>query len=283
MKFPAFRTFSCGLGCEHMLARLLRVVLLGLILLGTGSARADVAELQYKRGIAYYEAKDYPRAIKAFQSAYKARQLPRILLNIGQVYRKLGMASTALKFYEHYLRVEPNPKPQIREEVDRYIVQTRAMLDPPDIVPLPSKSPAAAAAEAVASAPYEVSAVTVPELYEDSGRSLAPTALGKGKGVGKGASTARPLVPPSVTPPSRVTAPPTGITLYPVVPPPVANNVLVTPPPPVVKTEEDRPFYKKPWFWGVVGGVAGAAIITGVAVGVSRSESLPATILYPSK
>ena len=115
----------------------------GAFSVGIAVARADLADQHYKRALIFYENKDYPRAIREFQTAYKIRQLPRILLNIGQVYRKLGMASTALKFYEHYLRVDPQPKPEIKGEVDRYIAQTRAMLDPPDIVPLPNRSAAA--------------------------------------------------------------------------------------------------------------------------------------------
>ena len=45
----------------------------------------------------------------------------------------------------------------------------------------------------------------------------------------------------------------------------------------------DKPFYKKSWFWGVVGSVAAGLVITGVAVGVSQKSGLPTTILYPTK
>ena len=78
--------------------------------LSAASARADLADQHYKRAPKAYETKEYPLAIREFQAAYRARQLPRILLLIGQVYRKLGMASTALKFYQHYLRVDPQPQ-----------------------------------------------------------------------------------------------------------------------------------------------------------------------------
>ena len=134
--------------------------------LGLAVARADLADHHYKRALAFYESKDYPRAIREFQAAYKVRQLPRILLNIGQVYRKLGMASTALKFYEHYLRVDLQPKPEIKAEVDRYIAQTRAMLDPPDIVPLISKSRLRPPPRPWRGA-VDVTLVTVPEYYPE--------------------------------------------------------------------------------------------------------------------
>ena len=252
--------------------------------LGLATARADLADQHYKRALAFYENKDYPRAIREFQAAYKVRQLPRILLNIGQVYRKLGMASTALKFYEHYLRVDLQAKPEIKLEVDRYIAQTRAMLDPPDIVPLPSKSAAAAAAEAVADAPYDVIPITVPELYTgDTDQPSAPpgkggklAATGRGRVAGQPASTADVALLPGTLPTERGWQSDTSLA------PPgtrVVRSALIAPPPPAPK-----PLYKKGWFWGVIGGVAAGVVITGVAVGVATQKNgLPTTILYPTK
>lgn len=228
------------------------ILLLG-SLLASSPARADLAEVHYKRGLGAYEAKDYARAIREFQTAYRVRQLPRILLNIGQVYRKLGMASTALKFYEHYLRVEPRPKPELKAEVDRYIAQTRAMLDPPDIVPLPSKSAAAAAAEAVASAPSDIT--PVPEWSED------PAARQRGHGQPGSAIVSQPSLG--------------SMSLRPL--PPGVTLVALPPPPP------ETPVYKKPWFWGVIGGIAAGAVITGIAVGITQANSAPPTVLYPVK
>lgn len=271
-------------------ATLIGVLLLGIyggapgrgdFTVGIAVARADLADQHYKRALIFYENKDYPRAIREFQTAYKIRQLPRILLNIGQVYRKLGMASTALKFYEHYLRVDPQPKPEIKGEVDRYIAQTRAMLDPPDIVPLPNRSAAAAAAEAVAAAPSNVTPVTVPEYYADSEPpvvQVGPGGRGAG-GSGRGRGQPFPAVvdrqSPNLTLPGSATRPLGGS-------PATAGNAVLGSPL-VTPLEPPKPFYKKGWFWGVVGGVAAGAIITGVAVGVTQKSSVPGTILYPTK
>jgi hypothetical protein len=255
--------------------------------IGLAVARADLADHHYKRALGYYESKDYARAIREFQAAYKVRQLPRILLNIGQVYRKLGMASTALKFYEHYLRVDLQPKPEIKAEVDRYIAQTRAMLDPPDIVPLMSKSAAAAAAEAVAGAPSDVTLVTVPEYYPEE--SDPPPKLGKdGRPIVlavKAGTKAKapPAGAASVAPPPTVFPPPKGWASPPVPPTsagPAATNAALYAPPPA---RDERPIYKKGWFWGVVGGVAAGVVITGVAIGVSQKNAVPTTILYPTR
>lgn len=241
--------------------------------------RADLADQHYKRAMQAYEGKDYPTAIREFQAAYKVRQLPRILLNIGQVYRKLGMASSALKFYEHYLRVEPHPKAEVKAEVDRYIAQTRAMLDPPEFVAVETKSASAVAAEMVASAPSNVTPVTVPEY--DPADEEQP-----GRGGRRGARGARQnavLMPPTLDPPPYYGSPAAtpgsrpGLTLLPGQNP---GQLQTNPQPP---PKQDTPFYKKGWFWGVIGGFAAGAIITGVAVGVTRREDAPATILYPVK
>lgn len=266
------------------------LLLLGLLLGSferTALAKGDLAEQHYSKGLAFYESKDYPSAIREFQAAYKIRQLPRILLNIGQVYRKLGMASTALKFYEHYLRVDPKAKPEIRAEVDRYIAMTRAMLDPPPFEAVDAKSAKAAAAEAVASAPSNVSSVPVSEPYDadllvkpSDAKSVKPS---DAKSVKPGDKAADKVSPIAATNPSSATQPimPEVKTLLPTASSdPQPPNLTVTPP---ADKPAPKPFYKQPLFWGVVGGAAAALTITGIAVGVSQANSIPATILYPTK
>lgn len=252
-------------------------VMLALAVLGLDApAQADRADQHYKRALKHYESKDYPSAIREFQAAYRVRQLPRILLNIGQVYRKLGMASTALKFYEHYLRVDPNPKAEIRAEVDRYIAQTRAMLDPPEFVTPPSNrmTAAEAAAAAVASAPSNVTPVTVPELYSDDDL-LSLNQVGQ-HGQEQDSGRLKTQRPGELGTPQN---PPPRVSLVPRSPPQGPLTLTPASPPPPQRT----PFYKEPWFWGVVGGVVGAVVITGAAVGAQRANALPPDILHPTK
>lgn len=85
----------------------------------------------YKRGLALYQQKDYPGAIEEMTAAYEERQLPRILLNIGQAYRKIGKAREALAFYERYLKAEPDAPATIQIEIKSYIEQTKALLGAP--------------------------------------------------------------------------------------------------------------------------------------------------------
>ena len=92
-------------------------------------AQADNFDRHYKRGLALYQQKDYAGAIEEMSAAYEERQLPRILLNIGQAYRKIGKAREALSFYERYLKAEPDAPATIQIEIQSYISQTKALID----------------------------------------------------------------------------------------------------------------------------------------------------------
>lgn len=279
----------------HIPRTLLLALLVGSLTVRSASAKGDSAEQHYSRGLAFYESKDYPSAIREFQAAYKIRQLPRILLNIGQVYRKLGMASTALRFYEHYLRVDPKPKPEIKAEVDRYIAMTRAMLDPPSFEAVDAKSAKAAAAAAVAAAPSNVTPGSVATVDPFDIDSTSRPSDGKTAPAAKTApeknaatvtqtpatATGGNLAQAAVTTPGTSTAAPEVKSILPTTAPSDANQALTQTPP--VDKPATKPFYKQPLFWGVVGGVAAAVTITGIAVGVSQSNSIPATVLYPTK
>jgi tetratricopeptide (TPR) repeat protein len=111
----------------------LTLILALLLLLPGRTGRADekvVAEFRrhLERGTALYKAGEYQESLIELQAAYTLRQLPLLLLNIGQAHRKLGHAKVALDFYEFYLRVEPRPLPEIRVELESYIRQTRELL-----------------------------------------------------------------------------------------------------------------------------------------------------------
>ena len=72
--------------------------LLLLALLHAPVARAaprDLFHQHYDRGVAAYKARDYARAITAFQAAYELRQLPRLLFNLAQAERQQGDAAAA--------------------------------------------------------------------------------------------------------------------------------------------------------------------------------------------
>lgn len=104
-----------------------------LLLLHRGIARADDFDGLFQRGMTLYQKKDFEAAIEAFQAAYKVRQFPRVLLNIAQVYRKMGNAQQALDYYQQFIKAEPKPPPKIKVDVEQYIAQTKAMLEAPGL------------------------------------------------------------------------------------------------------------------------------------------------------
>lgn len=153
----------------------------------------------------FYQQKEYEDSAKELLRAYELKQLPRVLLNLGTVYRKMGKAKEALAFYERYLKAEPNPPPKIKKDLDEFMEQTRALVD-------------------------------VPVVKEQIEKAKEPVPAGWDRDSGE-------------------------------MQPWWAAQVALE--------EKNKPIYKRPWFWGVIGGVAGAAIITGVAVGVAKSREIP--------
>lgn len=175
--------------------------LVGWLGLSERAASADDFSDHYNRGMKLYEDKSYDEAVTELQKAYEIRQLPRLLLNIGTVFRKMGKAREALSYYELYLKAEPNPPRKIRKELDEFIPATRALLEKP------------------------------------SGKD------------GQGTAS-------------------TGTT-SPADPPPKAPEPASTEP----------PLYKRPWFWGVVGGAVGAVLIAGIVGGVvAEQRKIPGDI-----
>jgi tetratricopeptide (TPR) repeat protein len=105
----------------------------------------DTFQVRYDRSRALYQQGRYEECISELQAAYKLRQLPRLLVNIGHAYRKLGRAREALSHYQLYLQVEPDPRPEIRADVERGMAQARALLQAtePPAPPAPHASPPA--------------------------------------------------------------------------------------------------------------------------------------------
>ena len=79
--------------------------------LGTPSpgeqARAENHALQAK---AFYEAAVYDEAAAEFLKAYELAPAPKLLVNVGLCYRKLGQREKALEYFRKYLALDPNGK-----------------------------------------------------------------------------------------------------------------------------------------------------------------------------
>lgn len=211
----------------------------------------------YQQALTFYERGQYQESIQEFQAAYAIKQLPKLVLNMGQANRKLGHAKEALGYYELYLRLEPDPDPKLKAELDRYIQQTRLML---------------AAAERIRAESQAASRQAAQERAQDQplGRT-EPPAADVNTAPARGDATA------AVTPPRRsepVVADPSADAPARAASPPAPESLTASAPQPY------RPVYKRPWFWGVIGG-AGAAITAGIVTGAvlgTRGPGIPDNI-----
>ncbi len=93
------------------------------------SAASGSFQQHYEAAVQLFLSERYPEALKEFEAAYAVRQLPRLLINIGTTHRKLGEAKAALSAYEAYLRIEPNPDPEVKKKLDEALSQVHAMLN----------------------------------------------------------------------------------------------------------------------------------------------------------
>jgi tetratricopeptide (TPR) repeat protein len=95
---------------------------------GSASAepRRNTVTQQYERGVRYFEARDYDRAIAEFSRAYEESHAPELLFNLAQCYRAKGRGSCteAVRLYKQYLDEVNNPPN--RQAVEAYIADRQA-------------------------------------------------------------------------------------------------------------------------------------------------------------
>jgi tetratricopeptide (TPR) repeat protein len=109
---------------------------------GSPTAPDQTAAGHEEEGARLYQAREYVAAIRQFTAAYKLDPQLRYMLYVAQVYRKLGLATEALEYYQRYLRDEPRPDPLLRADILSYIEQVQASLNPAAPVQKPAREPA---------------------------------------------------------------------------------------------------------------------------------------------
>jgi tetratricopeptide (TPR) repeat protein len=131
------------------------LLLLGLI----GSAFADErtdAQAHFRRGVEYFDAKQYRQAVDEFSAAHRALPLPEFLFNIGRAHAALGDDAHAREFLMRYLARDPDGRtvPAARALLVEVAMRSRptgatASL-PPELRPLPKNPPNSVREEAKA-------------------------------------------------------------------------------------------------------------------------------------
>jgi tetratricopeptide (TPR) repeat protein len=94
---------------------------------------------------ALYKQQDYTNALQEFQTAYKRRQTPILLANIGRTLHKLGRPKEALDYYRQCQEAAKSDL-DLQEKLKTYIAEANALLSaapppPPAEVKEPEPSP----------------------------------------------------------------------------------------------------------------------------------------------
>jgi hypothetical protein len=245
---------------------LLRIVcLLALTdaVLSTSAAADPVSDWQEAKrlrndGTAAMDRGDFVEAVEAFRGAYKLYPSPNLFYNIGVALDQLGRTGAAVEAFEHFLASAPKARSDARDfATNRLAVLAPGVgrldltLSPPDARvtvdgeearwPHTGGLPVTAGERTVVAEKngYEVFTAKL-TLVAGEQRHLDITLQPKPASVAVVDRPAPPARPRDTTAPALVASAPTAA--------------------------ERKPVYKKWWLWTIVGGVAVAGAVTGVAM-----------------
>lgn len=107
-------------------------------------------EQEFKRhlnkALELYKTGRFAEAIESFEQAYKLKQIPAILYNLGQAHRKLGHGQDALRYFHLYEQTNPDLSAEERTTLKLQIDGANALvkaLDPRQTATEPAPPPAA--------------------------------------------------------------------------------------------------------------------------------------------
>jgi len=97
---------------------------------------------RYDQAVSLFESGRFETALPEFQAAYKRRQMPWLLINIGRTLHRLGRPKEALDYYDRYKMAESRPDPQTQDRLSKYVAQARALADSmPEVTPAQAAKP----------------------------------------------------------------------------------------------------------------------------------------------
>jgi hypothetical protein len=200
-----------------------------------------VARAHYETATRLYDLREYSKALDEYKAAYLAKPDPAFLFNIGQCFRKLGNTTSAMDFYQQYLKKTPAEDPSRRQAEARIrdIELGRESEDDPFAKP-DEKS-------GLISQPKEFSAPP-PEPPSPPTEATQSAML--------------PLPASPALAPESAAVPPVGVDL--------------TSPRPA-KVPASPPIYSTWWFWTGVGAVVVAGTATAIILSKGGSEPNTAT------
>jgi tetratricopeptide (TPR) repeat protein len=138
------------------------VCILGLAC-ASASAQESSARKRFEEGTTLYDLGQYVEAARAYEDAYRIKNDPALLFNIGQAYRLGGDSTAALRAYRSFLRRMPDAPN--RSEVERHIVTLQKQIDEKAAKPFgPEPEPPPPPPPTVTTTPAPNAAVTAAAL-----------------------------------------------------------------------------------------------------------------------
>jgi tetratricopeptide (TPR) repeat protein len=158
-----------------------------LAVLGPAGAQSDDenARIHFESGAAYLKQSDNENALREFQAAYSLSKRPALLLNIANVYERMGKPKDAVDALSKYL--EEDPKTPDRTTVETRIANLKKRVE---AQPPPAASASAAPAPTPTAPPPPTASVMPPAPPPPTGspkRGPAYIALGVGGAAAVGA------------------------------------------------------------------------------------------------
>ena len=226
---------------------------------GAAPDKREAARAKLKEGAARMTEGDYAGALAAFEAAYALVPSPKIQFNIGAAYDALVRYAAAHDAFTRFL-ADPQDAPA------ETVAKARAHLAALDKKVARIAVTAAAGSEVfVDGQPRGMTPLAAP-IVVDSGAHAVTVRRGEARWSDDftlGAGEERPVVvaelaarPPVVEPGVPPPVPPAAMG--------TESGVVAVSPPPA------RPIYRRPLFWGLVGGavvVAAAAVVIAIAAG----------------
>lgn len=221
-----------------------------LVALSAPAAADDPKKAQalFVEGNKFYNVGDYEKALERFKDGYFVKADPAFLFNLAQCYRMLGQPEPAIREYRAYLR--GRPETPNRAEVEGFVAELEAEIKrrsearPPQGTVPPAAPPPPESATPPGQAPA-AAAPPSPQVQQQVPKAASPVQH----------------------PPTQETPPPAAA---------ATTDSAAAPSP--------TPVYRKPWFWGVVGGgvvVAGGAVGLAVALTTPENAAVQSSALGP--
>jgi len=249
-------------------------------------ALAAEAKKHYEEGTKAFNLAEFARAVAEFKIAYNAKPDPLLLYNIGQAFRLAGDDGQALLFYRSFLRNMPDAPN--RREVEGRIRTLEKRVAEQKAAGQNQSASASRNKEAgvLASAPVPTSRAPADAVATPPEVSPPPPAAMVPQATRQAPAGARPLAsqptPGSGDATATTAAAPTAELGLAAARPATATaserqaDISMAPTPAVRDGggNDDKPIYKKWWFWA---GVAAVALV-GIAV-AGNANKAPSTTL----